>query len=133
MESHFDEKREPTLLDMTMAFATAGLLITAGLIIFVYALFDQTRQTDIILGIGSDVWRVLMLLGGVGLVAAGVNLFVGKLWARAVGLGLALLALVAGLLHLESDPVLAIGLILLNLGIIYALGARWHEIQRVTA
>ena len=133
MESHFEDKHEPTLIEMTFAFAAAGLLIAAGLIVFVYALFDQTKTTDIIFNIRPGTWRVLMLLGGIGLVIAGGNLFVGKLWARAVGLVLATLALVAGLLHIESEPVLAIGLVILNVGIIYSLGLRWGDIQKATS
>ena len=62
------------------AFLAAALLITTGLIIFVYALFDQLRTTDIIFNIRPSTWRVLMLLGGAGLVMAGGNLFVGKFW-----------------------------------------------------
>jgi hypothetical protein len=117
-------------MEMTFAVVAAGLLITTGCIVFVYALFDQTRTTDIIFNMRPSVWRILMLVGGVGLVAAGGNLFVGKFWARAIGLSLATLALLAGLLHIQSDPLLSVGLIVLNLGVIYALGIRWREIQR---
>jgi hypothetical protein len=73
-----------------------------------------------------------MLVGGVGLVVAGGNLFVGKYWARAVGLTVSALALLAGVLHLESDPILAVGLIILNACILYTLGARWIDVKKVT-
>ncbi len=62
---------------------------------------------------------------------AGGNLFVGKYWARAIGLGMAGLAMVGGILNLESDPLFAMALIILNLAIIYALGARWTDIKSV--
>ena len=124
MESHLKDTRQPTLMEMTFAFAAAMLLIATGIMIFVYALFDQTRTTDIIFNISPSLWRVLMLFGGVCLVAAGGNLFVGKFWARAVGLSLATLALLGGLLHIESDPVLSVSLIVLNLGI-----RPWHSLE----
>ena len=127
----FDEQ-EPSILALSFAFFAAILLIGTGLIVFVYALFDQTRTTDIVLNLRPGTWRVLMLIGGVGLVAAGGNLFVGKYWARVVGLVLSALALLAGVLHLESDLILAIGLIVLNVGILYTLGARWSDVKRVT-
>jgi hypothetical protein len=130
-DASFDEP-EPTALVLTLAFLAAALLIMAGSIIFMYALFDQTRTTDIIFNLRPGTWRVLMLVGGVVLVAAGGNLFVGKYWARAVGLVVSVLALVAGILHLESEPILAVGLIILNLGILYTLGLRWTDVKKVT-
>lgn len=130
-DASFDEP-EPTALVLTLAFLAAALLIMSGSIIFVYALFDQTRTTDIIFNLRPGTWRVLMLVGGVVLVAAGGNLFVGKYWARTLGLVVSVLALLAGILHLESEPILAVGLIVLNLGILYALGARWTDVKKVT-
>ena len=116
---------------LTFAFIAGLLLIGTGLLIIVYALFDQTRTTDIIFNIRPSTWRVLMLLGGAGLVMAGGNLFVGKYWARAIGLSMAGLAVVGGILNLESDPLFAMALIILNLAIIYALGARWTDVKAV--
>jgi hypothetical protein len=130
-DASFDEP-EQSLLTLSLAFIAAVLLIGTGLIIFVYALFDQTRTTDIIFNLRPGTWRVLLLIGGVVLVAAGGNLFVGKYWARVVGLICSALALLAGILHLESDLLFAIGLIVLNIGILYALGARWSDVKRVT-
>lgn len=127
----FDES-EPGILELSFAFLAAVLLIASGLIIFVYALFDQTRTTDIIFNLRPGTWRVLMLVGGVVLVAAGGNLFVGKYWARLVGLVASALALLVGILHLESDPILAVGLIVLNASILYTLGARWSNVKKVT-
>jgi hypothetical protein len=126
----FDE--QPTILDLTFAFLAAVLLIATGSIVFIYALFDQTRTTDIIFNLGPGTWRVLMLVGGVVLVAAGGNLFVGKYWSRAVGLVVSALALLAGIQHLEGDPILAVCLIILNAGILYTLGARWTDVKKVT-
>jgi hypothetical protein len=131
MSASFDESEHP-FAELTFAFLAALLLIGTGLIIFVYALFDQTRTTDIIFNLGPGTWRVLMLIGGVVLVVAGGNLFVGKYWARMVGLAVAALAFLVGVLHLDSDLIFAIVLIVLNAGILYALGLRWDQIKRVT-
>jgi hypothetical protein len=125
------EDHSPSGFALVFAFVAAALLIVTGLIIFVYALFDQLRTTDIIFNIRPSTWRVLMLLGGAGLVLAGGNLFVGKYWARAVGLAMAALVLVGAVLNLETETFFAIALIVLNLAIVYALGFRWTDIEEI--
>ena len=116
---------------LTFAFIAAVLMIGTGLIIFVYALFGQLKTTDIIFNIRPATWRVLMLAGGAGLVAAGGNLFVGKYWARVIGLGMSVVVMAGALLNLQSDPLFAVGVLCLNFAIIYALGARWTDIKSV--
>jgi hypothetical protein len=76
---------------------------------------DYTFELDI------TVWGWIHLIGGAIVVWAGVSLLSGRLWARAVGIALAVLSAVVNFLWLPYYPVGSVALIGLAVVVIWAL------------
>jgi hypothetical protein len=118
------------------AFAAAMLLIATGLFVAVYGgtslVFGTGRSTGTLIHIGPAAWSLIFLFGGIALCLAGCNLLVGRFWARLVGIGVACIALLTALLWLDTYPLFSLGLVILNLGIIWALTLHWKDIQAVS-
>jgi hypothetical protein len=108
-----------------LTFLAGVLLIATGLMLAMYGFMalisDVGRSTDVAFRIGPDAWGIIHLLGGILLFIAGCNIFVGKYWARLLAIGVACLAVLGGLISIDAYPIWSIGLIVLNVGIIWAL------------
>jgi len=70
-------------------------------------------------------WGWTELIVGVVVVAAGACVLLGMLWARMVGIFLAVLSSIAAFLFLPYFPVWSIAVIGINIFIIWALASRW--------
>src|SRR5512145_1504628 len=118
-------QRGPSGLGITLSFVAAVLMIATGLILMMYGFFeligDYGRTTDIPFHIGVTGWGIIHMASGALLLLAGCNLFVGKYWARNVAIGCACLAILGALMSIEAYTIWAIALIVLNIGIIWAL------------
>jgi hypothetical protein len=69
----------------------------------------------------SDAEAILHLLGGALMLLADCNIFVGKRGARVVAIGVATIVILGALVSINAYPVWAVGLIVLNIAIIWAL------------
>jgi hypothetical protein len=127
------ESAEPGGLAITFTFVAGLLMIATGLILVVYgvgALFtDFGRSTDVFFRIGPKAWGVIHTIGGVVLFMAGCNLFVGRYWARVVGIAVACIVILGALASIEAYTFWALGLILLSSVIIWALA--FHSTEEV--
>jgi len=125
MQHSTAHEHEPSGLGITFTFIAGCLLVATGLIVFVYGFFGlfQTvgRSTDVLFYIGPKEWAVIRVIGGIFLFAAGCNIFVGKYWARVVGIAIGLLAIIAGLVTMDAHPVWGLGLVVFNAFIVWAL------------
>ena len=129
-----DSDQEPGWASFGFALFAAALLITTGLVLAVYGLSELFFSnvgtgTDTVVAVSAEAWAVVYTIGGIVLFLAGCNIFVGRFWARAVGIAVAVVALVGGLVSLDSYPVFALVLIVINLGIIWSLGFRWNAMR----
>jgi hypothetical protein len=66
-------------------------------------------------------WGWIHLLAGILLIAAGFAIRTGRVWARSVGIGLAVLSMIANFLFLPYYPVWSLLIIALDVFIIWAL------------
>lgn len=66
-------------------------------------------------------WGWIHLIIGVILVFAGIGIYTGAVWARSIGVFLAILSAVANFLFIPYYPVWAVLIIALNIAIIWAL------------
>jgi hypothetical protein len=123
---------EPSGLGITFTFLAGILLIGSGLILFMYGLstlfIDAGRSTDVPVHIGPTGWGIIRIAVGGLLFLAGCNLFVGRYWAKLVGMGVAAIALLAGIATLDAYPVWGLVLILLNIAIIWALALHSRDV-----
>ena len=63
---------------------------------------------------------------------AGVALFSGRMWARVVGVALALLSILANFAFMPAYPLWAITLIFVDTFVIYALVVHGREMRRLS-
>ena len=85
-------------------------------------------NSDYIYKISVTGWGWIHLILGVIVLLAGIALLGGALWARIVGIALAVLISVANFLWLPYYPVWAIVIIALNVIIIWALAAHGRDV-----
>ena len=80
-------------------------------------------------GIGLTTWGWLHIVTGLALVVAGLCVFAGQAWARAVGVAVALLSAVASFGFLGAYPILSLLIIAVDVVIILALTVHGSDIK----
>jgi hypothetical protein len=116
-----------------VAFAAVILTLvgTLNVIQGLVALFDDgyfvARSEDDLLLVDYTAWGVIMLVWGGLLIAAGLAVAAGRGWARWFAVLLACVNVVAQIGFLAAYPVWSAIMVLLDVLVIFALTARWHE------
>ena len=104
--------------------------IFAGLV----ALFNDTYfvapHQDLVVSVSDDTWGSAHLIGGL---VAGVGLFTGAMWARVLGVGVAMLSAIVNLAFLAAYPLWSVMMITLAVLVIYAVTAHGSEIKNLSA
>jgi hypothetical protein len=97
----------------------------------IVALFDEgvmvTSSKDDLLLMDIDVWGGVMLVWGLLLAGTGAALAYGSGFARAFAIFLAFVSVILQIGFLSAYPIWSAIVIALNIFVIYALTARWHE------
>jgi len=131
MEKHASQ-REPSGSGVAVTFLAGCLLIASGLILFIYgvsAIFsDIGRSTAVLVPVSATAWGFIHVAGGALLFLAGCNIFIGRYWARLVGVAVAGVAIIGSLISIETYPLWALILILLNGVIIWALTQHGNDV-----
>src|SRR3954447_8271312 len=66
-------------------------------------------------------WGWVNLLGGAVILAAGIGVFGGRVWARAIGVALAVVSAVDSFLFIPYQPFWSIAMLVIAAGVIWAL------------
>jgi hypothetical protein len=89
--------------------------------------FFAVTNTGLLVTADYTAWGwVHLILGGV-VVAAGCGVFIGKTWARVVGIILAMVSATVNLAFLAAYPVWSVIVITLDVIVIYALAVHGRE------
>lgn len=110
-----------------MMVMAGGWWITAGII----ALIDDTFYAvtaNYVFKFDTTTWGWIHLVFGILTLAAGFFLFTGAVWARIVGVAVALLAALAAFAWIPWYPVFAIVLIAVSAAVIWALTVHGRDI-----
>ena len=111
----------------TMLVLIGCLHLIQGLV----ALFDEgvmvTSSKDDLVLMDIDVWGGVMLVWGLLLAGTGVALAYGRGWARVFSIFLAFVGVILQIGFLSAYPIWSTIVIALDIFVIYALTARWHE------
>jgi hypothetical protein len=91
--------------------------------------YYAVESSRLVIHVSYTTWGVVHLLAGVLLVAAGVSLFGGKMWARVVGIVVACLSALTNVVFLAAYPLWSIMVIALDVAIIMALTAHGTELS----
>jgi hypothetical protein len=118
-----------------VAFAGIVMIVMGSFqaIVGLVAIFDDgyylVRSDGLVVNVDYTAWGWVHLLLGVLAFFAGWGIFSGRTWARAVGIGLAVISAVANFAFLAAFPVWATILIAIDILIIYALAAHGREMR----
>ncbi len=85
-------------------------------------------KSGLTLEVGYTAWGWIHIIGGVVIVAAAFALFAGKIWARVVGVIVALLSAIVNVGFLAAYPILSVTMIAIDILVIWALTVHGHEI-----
>jgi hypothetical protein len=112
---------------MGLAVFAGALMITVGIFQVIAGLVALFQNEIYVVGqqyvVSFDVtsWGWIHLLVGVLLVAAGCGVITGQLWARVVGIALAVLSMIANFMFMPYYPFWALVIIALDVFVIWAL------------
>ena len=101
--------------------------IVAGLVAIVNDDFFVVSQ-EWVFKFSTTTWGWIHLILGIIVLASGFGLFTANIWARTVGVILAVISAFVGFAWLPWYPVWAIILIVASVGVIWALTAHGHDI-----
>lgn len=128
--------REPTAWVGAVVFAGVMLLLTGGFQVIegLVALFRDdyyvTTRNGLVLTIDYTSWGWTHLLLGALAVLTGIGVFLGQMWARVVGIIVAVLSAFANMLFLPAYPVWGTIVIATDVLVIYALAVHGQEVRR---
>jgi hypothetical protein len=121
---------------MGLAVFAGALMITVGIFQVIAGLVALFQNEIYVVGqqyaVSFDVtsWGWIHLLVGVLLVGAGCGVITGQLWARVVGIALAVLSMIANFMFLPYYPFWALVIIALDVFVIWALCSYDREAAR---
>ncbi|MCU7727689.1 hypothetical protein ODJ79_28555 [Actinoplanes sp. KI2] len=121
-----------------------GVVVFGGIILMVLGLFHliegivalvdnhfyRVRADALALNMSYQAWGWLHVGIGVAAIAAATGIFLGMLWARLVGVVIAMLSAFSSMLFIESLPFWAAILIALDVLVIYALLVHGREVRK---
>jgi hypothetical protein len=119
-----------TVFAATMMLIQGVWWVMAGLV----ALFNDeffVVTPEYVFQFDATTWGWIHLVVGVLILAAGVALYSGAVWARTVGVIMAVIAMVAAFAWLPWYPLWAVLLIVISVGVIWALTAHGRDVTSV--
>lgn len=97
------------------------------------ALFNDeyylVSSSGLVLELDYTAWGWVHLIAGAVLVGAGLGVFGGQVWARAVGVGVAVLSAIVNVAFLAAYPVWSLMMIALDVVLILALTVHGSEVK----
>jgi len=97
------------------------------------AIFNQDYYrvdgSGLVVTLDLTTWGWVHLVGGVVVIGAGFCIFAGQVWARAVGVALAMVSAVVSVGFLPAYPLLALIMIGLDVVVILALTVHGSEVK----
>lgn len=103
--------------------------IIEGLVALAKDEYFLVAQSGLVLNIDYTQWGWTHLIGGAIVLAAGFGVFAGQVWARAVGVIVALVSAVVNMLFLAAYPLWSVVMIALAVIIIMALTVHGSEVR----
>lgn len=104
----------------------------AGLV----ALFDDgfylVGANGLVVNVNYNTWGWVHLIVGVVALAAGIGLFTGSMWARVLGITVAVISAIVNFAFIPAFPFWALMMITLDVLVIYAVAAHGREVQSAT-
>jgi hypothetical protein len=128
--------RQPSGWAIGWTFFAAFMMITLGILHIInglVAIFDDeffVVGKEYIFKFDVTTWGWIHLILGIVVLLAGFGLFAGRVWARTVGVIIAVVASIAGFAWIPYYPGWGIVLIAISIGVIWALTAHGRDVEQ---
>jgi hypothetical protein len=86
-------------------------------------------KSGLTLSLDFTTWGWIHIIGGIIIAGAGIGLFVGKMWARTVGVILALVSAVVNVSFLAAYPIWSAMMIVVDVLVIWAITVHGRELK----
>ena len=113
----------------TMMLMLGSFHAVAGLVALFKDEYFLTGPSGLLWSVDFTAWGWTHLIGGLVLVGAGVGLMAGQMWARVVGVLLALISAVINMAFLAAYPLWSAIMIMLDVLVIWAITVHGSEIK----
>ncbi len=121
-----------------------GWIAFAGLIMVMLGVFhviegfialfqDQyfhVARSGLTIHVDYSVWGWTHIIGGVLILAAGIGLFSGRIWARSIAVVLAMISSVVNIAFLSAYPIWSVIMITLDVLVIWAVTVHGSELKK---
>ena len=101
----------------------------AGLVALFQDSYYLVGKNNLVVHVNYTTWGWVHLIGGIVIVLAGVGLLAGQMWARIVGVGLAVLSAVVNMAFFNAYPWWSAMMITFDVLVIWALTAHGAEMK----
>jgi uncharacterized membrane protein len=113
----------------TMMVLLGTFHIIDGLIALFQDEYFLVTRSGLAVDVDFTTWGWVHLVGGIVIVAAGIAVFAGQVWARAIGVLFAMLSAVVNLGFLSAYPIWSSIMILIDILVIWALTVHGGEVR----
>jgi hypothetical protein len=130
-------RREPTAWTGFVVFAGIMLLMLGGfqaiegLVALIRDEYYVVTRNGLLLTLDYTTWGWIHLIIGLIAVAAGIGVLAGQMWARVIGIVIAVISAFANLAFLSAYPIWTTIIIATDVIVIYALAAHGREVRSV--
>lgn len=130
-------RREPTAWVGWIVFAAIMMVllgmfhVVQGLVALFNSDYFLVGPSGLVVSTSFTAWGWTHLIGGIIVAVAGVCLFTGQMWARVVGVALAVLSAIVNIAFLAAYPVWSLIMIALDVFVILALTVHGSEIKEI--
>ena len=128
-------RREPTgwvgmiLFGGIMMLMMGGFQIIEGLVALFKDDYYLVTRNGLVVNVDYTTWGWTHLLIGIVAVCAGIGVLLGQMWARVIGIIIAVLSALANIAFLSAYPVWSTIIIVLDVLVIYALTVHGSEVK----
>jgi hypothetical protein len=112
-----------------MMILLGSFQVIAGLVAIFNESYFYVSSQDLVVSVNYDTWGWAHLIVGAVALAAGFGLFTGAMWARVLGITVAVVSAIVNFVWLPAFPLWAITMITLDVLVIYAIAAHGRELQ----
>jgi hypothetical protein len=119
-----------------IAFAGVMMLLVGSFHIIqgLVAVFEDeyflVSTSGLAVSVDFTTWGWTHIIGGIVLVLAGIAVFTGQVWARSVGVVLAMLSAILNIAFLAAYPIWSVTMIAVDILVIWALTVHGAELKK---
>jgi hypothetical protein len=119
-----------------IAFAGVMMLLVGSFHIIqgLVAVFEDeyflVSTSGLAVSVDFTTWGWTHIIGGIVLVLAGIAVFSGQIWARSVGVVLAMLSAILNIAFLAAYPIWSVTMIAVDILVIWALTVHGAELKK---